>query len=125
MSERISCYTKHMQDTTTPDNQSALNGLLGNADGKSLIPDSFATFMMIGFVIINIITILFLVLYVIGLVRKWKVQTAIFHMQADLAEIKAALVKSSEPNEAPQTPPQPGESSRTVAAESPDDSTTA
>jgi hypothetical protein len=117
-----------MQDMTTPDNQSALNGLLGNADGTSLIPDSLATVMMIGFVIINIISILFIVLYIISLVRKWKVQTAIFHMQADLAEIKAALVKSaesSEPPESPQLPPKPGESSRVIATELPDDSSTA
>jgi hypothetical protein len=45
-----------------------------------------------------------------------------------LAEIKAALVKSaesSEPPESPQLPPKPGESSRVIATELPDGSSTA
>lgn len=115
-----------MQDPTTQDSQSALNGLMSNTDGNSLIPDSLATVMMIGFVVINIISILFIVLYVISLVRKWKVQTAIFHMQKDLAEIKTALAATPDVVTPPASPePTPGSSSRVVAVDSPSDSTNA
>jgi len=48
--------------------------------------------------------VVFLVLYALSIVRKWKVQSAILRMQKDVVEIKQALVK--EPVSQPQPPRQ-------------------
>ena len=83
--------------------QSALQSLLGGSS-PSLIPESLITTLTIGFIVLNILGILFLVFYVVSLIRKWKVESAVFHMQKDLADIKAALSQST-PQPVQQTPP--------------------
>lgn len=71
---------------------STLQSLLGGADGASLIPESLVTAMIVSFVVLNVLGVLFLVFYVFGIIRKWKVQSAVLHMQKDLAEIKEHMV---------------------------------
>lgn len=73
-----------MEDT------SSLQTLLGNSE-TSLIPDSLVTTLTVSFIVINILGVLFLIFYVLGIVRKWRVQTAVFEIRKDLAEIKAQL----------------------------------
>jgi len=49
---------------------------------------------------------------VLGIIRKWKVQSAVLHMQKDLAEIKAHMVPQPvaaepvQPAESPADPPE-------------------
>ena len=88
-----------MEDTTDLSqlDQSALQGLLGGGDASSLIPEALVTTITIGFIVLNVLGILFFVFYVISLIRKWKVESAVLQMQKDLAEIKAALSQTSQP----------------------------
>jgi hypothetical protein len=88
--------------TTTPDqvqqlngiDQSTLQSLLGGSNGSStsLIPESLTHTLTIGFIALNVISVLFLILYLLSVIRKWKVQSAVLHMQKDVAEIKAHMV---------------------------------
>jgi hypothetical protein len=75
----------------------SLNALTNGS--TSLIPESLITTITIGFIVLNVLGLLFLVAYIAGLMRKWKVQSAVLHMQKDLADIKVLLQKptSSEP----------------------------
>lgn len=70
--------------------QSQLNSLLGGAGG-SLIPESLVTTLTVSFILLNVLAVLLTVLYIINVVRKWKVQSAVLHMQKDVAEIKQHL----------------------------------
>jgi hypothetical protein len=56
------------------------------------------------------------------MVRKWKVESAVLHMQKDLAEIKASLSKQTAAPQSPDVPVQPGQSSNVIAQA--DDSST-
>ncbi len=89
--------------TTTPtDPTQQLNSLLGGSSNQPLIPDSMMTFIIISFVIINILTIVFMIMWIAGMVRRWKVQTAVLHMQKDMAEIKETLAKQAAATTAPK-----------------------
>ncbi|MES2876619.1 MAG: hypothetical protein V4678_04080 [Patescibacteria group bacterium] len=109
---------------TTQLSQSPLQTLLGNSE-TSLIPESLVTTMIVSFVVLNILGVLFLIFYVMGMVRKWKVQSAVLTMQKDLAEIKTTLTKQTQPLEtstSSTTAPsivQPTQSSRTIASTPP------
>lgn len=81
-------------DESTLD-QSAIQGLF-DGSSPSLIPESLVTTLIVGFVVLNVLGILFVIFYVISLVRKWKVESAVLHMQKDLADIKITLAKQSE-----------------------------
>lgn len=72
--------------------QSTLDALLGGTEGTSLIPESLVPVMIASFIALNVLAVLFFIFYLIGLIRKWKTESAVFHMQKDLAEIKAHLV---------------------------------
>jgi hypothetical protein len=74
--------------------QSSLQSLLGGSNGSttSLIPDSLVHTLSIGFIALNVVSVLFLIVYILSVVRKWKVQTAILRMQKDVAELKAHMV---------------------------------
>jgi hypothetical protein len=108
-------YTKHMEETldSTQINQSVLQSLLGDSD-TSLIPESLVTTLTVGFIILNVIAVLFLVFYIVSLIRKWKVESAVLHMQKDLAEIKAAIAKPQAEHTA--TPASPAPSNNPVIA---------
>ena len=80
-----------MEDYTSLD-QSSLNGLLSGSGGSSLIPESLVTTMIVCFVLLNLLFIAFAIFYIINLVRQWKVQSAMLHMQKDVAEIKQAFL---------------------------------
>lgn len=103
-------------------NQSALQSLLGDST-PSLIPESLVTTLTVGFVVLNVLGLLFLVFYIINMVRKWKVESAVFRMQKDLAEIKTALAQPAPSPQPPAAPAQPAQASN-VIAQSDDTSTT-
>lgn len=109
-----------MQDPTQFD-QSALQNLLGGS-APSLIPESLVTTLTVGFIVLNVLGILFFVFYVISLIRKWKVESAVLHMQKDVAEIKAQLAADKpQPIAAPVTP---ARSNQVIAQAEPADSDT-
>lgn len=81
----------------------ALQSLLNNSQ-TSLIPESLVTTLMVGFIVFNVLAVLFLVFYIIGMIRKWKVQSAVFDIKNDLAEIKTLLAKPTEPKFDPVVP---------------------
>lgn len=75
--------------------QSTLNQLLaGNT--TSLIPESFMQTVTIGFIALNIISVIFVIIYLVGTIRKWKVQSAVLSMQKDVSEIKQLLTSKDE-----------------------------
>ena len=86
-----------MEDYSTADPTQQINNLLGGGSGEPLIPESLQIFLIISFVVINILTIVFMIFWIMGMVRRWKVQTAILHMQKDIVEIKESLAKPTEP----------------------------
>ena len=73
---------------------STIQSLLAGSDGASLIPESLVTTLVVSFVVLNVLGVLFLIFYVFGIIRKWKVQSAVLRMQKDLADIKAQLASS-------------------------------
>ncbi|HEY0965556.1 MAG TPA: hypothetical protein VGE13_03700 [Candidatus Saccharimonadales bacterium] len=82
-------------DTTTLNGQTDLNSLLQNSS-SSLLPESFmeslGTAIMISTIISCVFLAIFLTVYIISTIRKWKVQSAVLHMQKDISEIKQHLV---------------------------------
>ena len=108
-----------MEELNTADPSQQLNSLLGGSSGEPLIPESMTVFLIVCFVILNILSILFLIMWIMGMMRRWKVQTAILHMQKDIVEIKESLAKPTEPAQAEKPifiAPQKPESSSTPAA---------
>ncbi|MBC7512243.1 hypothetical protein H7142_01105 [Candidatus Saccharibacteria bacterium] len=106
---------------TTQLDPSALQNLLGGS-APSLIPESLVTALTVGFIVLNVLGILFMIFYVISMIRKWRVESATLHMQKDIAEIKDILSKQSPAQPAPepivqpvQAAPLPDESYRTIA----------
>lgn len=72
------------------------NFLNENTDGSvvpsiNIFPDELVTAFTIGLYAISIVAILFVVAYIAGLIRKWKVDSAILEMQKDLKEIRESL----------------------------------
>lgn len=90
-----------MQDYSALD-QSQLNMLFGGSSSEPLIPESVVTFLIVCFVILNLLTIAFLIFWIMSMVRRWKVQTAVLNMQKELVEIKQLLVANSTPAPAQQ-----------------------
>ncbi len=90
-----------MEEYSTTDPSQQLNSLIGGNSGEPLIPESLTTFLIISFVVLNLLSIVFLILWIMGMMRRWKVQTAILHMQKDIVEIKESLAKSVEPAPVP------------------------
>lgn len=96
---------------------SSLQNLLGESQ-TNVLPESFITMLTVSFIVLNILGILFLIFYVFGMVRKWRVQTAVLEMRKDLAEIKAQL---SAP--APKTEPIPEPTNNNAVIARSDDET--
>ena len=89
-------------ETTPQIDPETLQSILGNSDVSSnLIPESLASIQTISLVATSVLTFIFVVFYIVGTVRRWKVQSAVLHMQKDVAEIKQALVKSPAPQPEP------------------------
>lgn len=105
-----------MEDTSQLD-PSNLQSLFGGSQ-PSLIPDSLVTTLTVGFIVLNVLTVLFFVFYVANMIRKWRVDTAILNMHKDLADIKAQLA-TERPTPAQPTPPavQPAEQNRVIASD--------
>lgn len=101
-------------DTTQID-PLTLQTLLSGSE-TSLIPESLVTTLIVSFVLLNVLGLLFFVFYVLGLIRKWKVESAMLHMQKDIAEIKTALVHQSY-----AAPVQPTSSNAVIARQDSDD----
>ena len=89
LSQSIIAILLGTMDSTQLDT-STYESLLGGAQ-SSLFPESLVTTMIVSFVILNILGLLFLVFYVMNLVRNWKVQSAIFDIHKDVAAIKDRL----------------------------------
>jgi hypothetical protein len=90
-----------------PSAQDQLNQLLGKANGTNLIPDSLVSLLTVSFIVANVIGVLFIIAYIFTLIRKWKVQSAVLHMQKDIAEIKSLLSSSKSPAEELAPPESP------------------
>ena len=60
----------------------------------------------------TVITLLFFVLFLVNIIRNWKVQKAIFAMQKDIREMNESMKKSQQPtppSAAPSAPPTPSQ----------------
>lgn len=105
-------YTEYMDNTTldtTLNGQTDLNSLLQGSSGNLISESavqSFMTMMAIGTIISCVILGLFLVMYIIGVIRKWKVQSAVLHMQKDISEIKQHLIGAPSNSQPTNTPDQ-------------------
>jgi len=87
-----------MEDTSvSSDPSQQLNSLLGGSSGQPIIPESMTVFLVVCFVILNVLSIVFMIFWIMGMMRRWKVQTAILRMQKDIVEIKESLAKPAEP----------------------------
>jgi len=106
-------YTDGMENTQQIDPQT-LQNLLGNSsvNPANLIPESLMSMLTVGLMVSIGLMVVFLVLYGLSIMRKWKVQSAVLNMQKDVAEIKQALVKQP----APQVSPPRGESQKIEVA---------
>lgn len=83
-------------------NQPELNSLLqGNA--QNLIPQSMQTVLLISFVALNVATLIFIIAYIFGIIRKRKVQTAILKMHEDVVDIKQLLKTLADTKLSPTT----------------------
>ena len=109
-----------MQDSTTQLDPTVLQDLLSGSSAPSLIPESLVTTLTIGFIVLNVLGILFLVFYIMSMVRKWKVESAMLKMQKDVADIKAHLATTPSPSTSQTAQPtvQPAEQNRVVAQSS-------
>lgn len=103
---------------------SSLQALLGDSQ-PSLIPESFMTMLTVSFIVLNVLGILFLIFYVLGMVRKWRVQTAVLEMRKDLAEIKAQLNASAAPTQKFDPIVEPATENKVIAQADPEDSSEA
>ncbi|GEM_PF-2296011 len=90
-SELLYQLSQQQQNGTT-DQSTLLQSLLGGADGGSLIPESLVQTLTVSFIVLNVVGVLFLIAYIMSVVRKWKVQSAVLHMRKDLEEIKAHMI---------------------------------
>lgn len=57
----------------------------------NLFPESFIALLSLGFIILLVLSSLFLLAYILGMVRKWKVQSAILDMHKDVKELKQLM----------------------------------
>lgn len=57
----------------------------------NILPEAFIETLTIGFIALTVIAGLFLLAYLVSLVRKWKVQSAVLGLQKDVSEIKQIL----------------------------------
>lgn len=81
----------------SPSDKAAIQSALGGSGGN-LIPDSLMNIITISFIVMNVLGVIITIFYILGIIRKCKVQSAILHMQKDVAELKQALVvKQPEP----------------------------
>lgn len=84
--------------------QTEITKLLQDGATQNLIPESMIQSFMEVFIMATIVSSvilgLFLVIYTISAIRKWKVQSAVMHMQKDISEIKQYLMKESQPSSA-------------------------
>jgi preprotein translocase subunit SecY len=80
-----------------------LQQFLQNNSGETsptinLFPESFINLLTAGFIALNVIAALFLIVYIIGMVRKWKVQSAVLDMHKDVKELKQLMTREKPQN---------------------------
>ena len=82
-------------ENTQPIDSSLLQNLLkdSSANPVSLIPESLTNLLATALIVSLGLMAVFLLLYVLSMLRKRKVQSAILQMQKDVAEIKLHLAK--------------------------------
>lgn len=75
--------------------------LQNDSDGTSqpftLFPQELIDMFAMGIIALIVITALFLVVYTVGMVRKWKVQSAILDMHKDVKELKQSMARDKPP----------------------------
>lgn len=71
--------------------QRSLQDLLGTQPDVNLIPESLVNILTISLIVTSVLMLVLTVLFIIGSVRRWKVQSAVLKMQKDVADIKQAL----------------------------------
>ncbi len=91
-------YTDGMENTQQLDPQ-MLQNLISNSSVSTpnLIPESLTNILATSLLISLGLMVVFVILFIISLVRKWKVQSAVLKMQKDVADIRQALVKPIAP----------------------------
>ena len=78
----------------------------GGTPTVNLFPEALVTAITTALTAMTIIGVLFLVVYILGLIRKWKVDSAILAMQKDIHEIKESLGTRAPQTPEPTSPPQ-------------------
>lgn len=63
----------------------------GSAPTVNLFPEALVTAITTALTAMTILGVLFLIVYIVSLIRKWKVDSAILTMQKDIHEIKESL----------------------------------
>lgn len=76
-------------DTMT---QSPYANILGDGSG-GILPESLTPILIISFVVLNVLALIVMVFWIMGMIRRRKVQTAVLDMQKDVAEIKKLLAE--------------------------------
>lgn len=72
------------------------------ANQTALVPESLQTIIIISFIVLNVLSIIFVIAYLFAIIRRWKVQSAILAMHKDMQDIKALLTPAPQAiNQAP------------------------
>lgn len=82
--------------------EAASNSTESNSQPLQLIPQEIIDMLAIGIIAFIALIALFLLVFIIGTIRKWRVQSAILNIQKEVHEIKLQL--SVEKKSTPQAP---------------------
>lgn len=69
----------------------------GTSQPFTLFPQELVDMFAMGIIALIVITALFLLVYVISTIRKWKVQSAILDMHKDVKELKQSMARDKPP----------------------------
>ena len=102
-----------MPDNTDTQLSNILNGQMpSGAGGSSLfqLPSGLVTVLTIGSIVVTVLSVVIMILYLVSLVRRWKVQTAILDIQKQVHEMnerqKAQVVPAPVPVQEEITTPE-------------------
>lgn len=91
-------YTDSMQNIDPSIIQQYIDQYTQSQGGQStaptinVFPPEFIALLSMILVATAVISVLFLIVYIIGTIRKWRVQSAILDIHRDVKELKASLV---------------------------------
>lgn len=69
----------------------------------TLVPESLTDTLATALIVMSGVTVVIALLFLVGTIRKWKVQSAVLKMQKDVAEIKQALERDAPASRAQAT----------------------